>query len=473
MAVYRYYRRCDVCGSVTLVRVQAGHLPEYPVRVYCGNCEIMFSGRVQFNEDEASARLELNNCSSVGKDEPPSYTIEVSGELPTTKLHKSASGLNTRNVISPFIRMTMTLGHEKNEQYTRIIRFMRTLSQDWPIHRRIYELYFNGKRELLKNEILKIGFVVPNRLESEIDYTVSVHQILVRFLSTPLNIANFFEDAETIRLKTAELFSELDREKNENIKDFIKYIGEPGFVKMEGKIFKSIETFIEKFQYIVPGFILFFFDEGKTPSHEELGVTTAVFEDLKSFYIDTYEIMMDHIEILIGFNNLIHRKSYENMKSHRTDVIKINQLRGIPNGKKIEFIDGTETLDYLIFSKFDHSLRNAMSHSSTSYNGIEQIITYFPKGKEEQGKGKDIYLIEFIQKCIIQFSALMNIWELLYTMKKMKHTYDGEKLSVIQSYSTPSKVDSVSSLSKRSTKTRFTTKNKRKQQKESRKMNRK
>ena len=233
MAVGRFYKECEVCSTVTIMRVQAGHLPEYPVRVYCGECHILFSGKILFVEQEASMKLELSNCKNVERDKKASYSIEISGELPTLKLHNTSLGINPENIISPFIRFISTIGNEQYVQYSRLVEYMRSIPKEWPIYRRIYELYLNGKHELLNNEIKKIGQYIPIHLVNEIDYIVSVHQILIRFLAIPLSATDFFEKADQIQASVEKYYSDLSPESNSAAKAFIQYVDGIGIERMK------------------------------------------------------------------------------------------------------------------------------------------------------------------------------------------------------------------------------------------------
>jgi ribosomal protein L37AE/L43A len=42
--VSRQVVRCEVCGALTLVRIQVGWQEEFPIRFGCGRCGILITG---------------------------------------------------------------------------------------------------------------------------------------------------------------------------------------------------------------------------------------------------------------------------------------------------------------------------------------------------------------------------------------------------------------------------------------------
>lgn len=467
MAVYRHYAECEVCKSVTLIRVQAGHLPEYPVRLYCGNCKILISGKVFFDEEEARVSLILDNCKYI-KTKNFDYAIEVSGELPTSKLTKVNKNKNDdidlMYVISPFIRIINSIGNEKYEEYFEIIPFLRSIGKRWPKIRRINELFLNQKWSLLKSQLMD---TTPNKTISvinEIDYLMAVHQLTIMSLTEPLKPTPFFENAELIRNKTYETVG------LSNIFELNEFVEKINIDRLQEKMFILQNTFIEKFRYLIPGYSLFYLSS-ENFEDTQLGVTTATLDDLKSFYIDNFETIMGCIDLVIGINNIIHRNSYQTMKEKRRDIGTIDQFIKLSNGKKLEFIDGEEVLDTLILNKIDNKLRNALGHSSTRYDGIRQLITYYPNGVEIEENSESLYLIDFIKKCIDQFVVMMSMGEVVYAVKKLKLLSEGQEPSGVNIFT--NKETNSNHVSVKSKKQDDQRKQKRKAQKQARKRNRK
>ena len=49
--VYNTFIKCQVCGSITRVRLQVGWQEEHPIVVACGKCGTSLSGNVKIGQD--------------------------------------------------------------------------------------------------------------------------------------------------------------------------------------------------------------------------------------------------------------------------------------------------------------------------------------------------------------------------------------------------------------------------------------
>ncbi len=72
----RSFLKCEVCGAITLMRLQAGWPEEHPLRVPCGRCGILISGTHQgavshkhlnYYLDEFTFRFNRRRSKSRGK----------------------------------------------------------------------------------------------------------------------------------------------------------------------------------------------------------------------------------------------------------------------------------------------------------------------------------------------------------------------------------------------------------------------
>lgn len=87
--------QCNVCSSITRIKVQLGWLDNYPVRIKCGNCNISIFGNVSLDQENAGFSINFKNVTpleSIGK---PDYLIEVSGELLTEKMRPYTGDMDT------------------------------------------------------------------------------------------------------------------------------------------------------------------------------------------------------------------------------------------------------------------------------------------------------------------------------------------------------------------------------------------
>ena len=108
-------------------------------------------------------------------------------------------------------------------------------------------------------------------------------------------------------------------------------------------------------------------------------MTTLSIEDLKQFYVDTYETLAETIDLIISFNNLVHRGDFEKRANRRRDIKTILIFAGQTKGKKIDFVAGSEAFDKLIYKTLNNRIRNALSHNSYKYDVSSQLLQFYPR----------------------------------------------------------------------------------------------
>jgi hypothetical protein len=285
---------------------------------------------------------------------------------------------------------------------------------------------------------------------------MAVHQMNIHFLFNVLNQDFFDKKSKLIMNELVGLYTELPSEFTNLINFFSEFMP-----RYQEKIFDCLKMFVEKFNYMIPVFGISFYQENLS---NDKGITTVSFEDLKRFYMDIYEVITEMLELLIAFNNLKHRGSFRTMKSKRRDVITIDDYIKKNKGAKVEFLDGSETFDSLVYPSLNVKLRNAIGHYTYKVDGKTQIITYYPSGDEKDENPPIITLVGFVSTCWNIFQALINFSELVYQTRKLIYTKQG--------LMPPSRdilaIDT--SVTKRKPKNNY--RSKKKQQKESRKINR-
>lgn len=63
-----YYVKCNVCGSVTRMRLQVGWLKEHPVHIYCGKCGILLEGKVVQDQENIKVGIAFKNAVQTDED---------------------------------------------------------------------------------------------------------------------------------------------------------------------------------------------------------------------------------------------------------------------------------------------------------------------------------------------------------------------------------------------------------------------
>ena len=424
MALIRHLLKCDVCGAHTLLRTQLSWLPQHPLRVHCGKCGILISGTVYIDHEEVEFDFVFHNATVLESDATPDFHIEASAELLTAKL-QVYTGDPTAQLATPFLRQSSAIGNERFQQFSlRTKAFIQTIDNLWPAVRRINELWLNGNHQYLAQQVAEFLPDHQYPMDSELECLRGVHQLNLSFLSPLLDFSRF---EETTHL----LWSEIDDLTSNSALSLLElvnhFVSDDILVRYETKIFSQIGQLVDTFKYLIPVFGMTFRDDLSDSILQEQGITTASFEDLKQFYLDSYEVASETINLVIAFNNLKHRGSFEQMKIWRKDVQTIADFDSKTKGVRIGFLDGNETFDNLLYPHLDNKIRNAIGHNSYKYDGVRQVITYFPSGRETASDAQRIYLLEFGRDCWNIFLCLVDLAELIYQTRKVHFVSLGQR----------------------------------------------
>ncbi len=174
--VHNTFIKCQVCGSITRVRLQVGWQEEHPIVVTCGKCGTSLSGSVQIGQDRPGLEFSFDNADEI-IDAEPEYMVECSGEFPTVKQGSAAELEGV--VITPFIRyMNCMKTEDSYELFGKAVSQLNATEKKWKNYKRIIDLFKNNS-EYLVQEIQKefSGQYFQCRDESEI--LRAVHMIEV------------------------------------------------------------------------------------------------------------------------------------------------------------------------------------------------------------------------------------------------------------------------------------------------------
>src|SRR5271157_658310 len=281
----RMFLKCEVCGAITLVRVQVGWLDGHPLTIPCGSCRIVISGSARFDQVRATTSYEFHNGKETESTEQPDYYLEVSGELLTEKLKKYEGGPYVWSP-PPFFQALSLMGEGRYSSFKeRTLQFLYMCKNDWPTVRRVNELWLSSQADFLVAEVRK--FLPPDKfpMNNEAEMVRGVHQLNLLFF-LPIT------DKEKFDSRNAFIFDELPDIAASQGRAFIDlllfFAGTQVVAEYENKILGRLQAFVDIFRLLIPVFARHFYQDPKAA--EGKGLTTAVFEDLKHYYADTYEV---------------------------------------------------------------------------------------------------------------------------------------------------------------------------------------
>lgn len=378
--------KCDVCGSTTMVRTQIGWLSSHPIRVHCGECNILISGTLTTDRQTPSYKLSFANATEV--DDPrPRFYVEVSGELLTRKVEP----LTTDPLCpypAPFFESLWRMGNENYRTFkAQTQQFLSLIENEWPRVRRINELWLAGSLDYVRREVWKVlpqdKFPMNNRLEC----MRGVHNINLLFLKPALDMDRFMATVDFLGTATVGLARSRRTELGNLVDDF----ADQGLLRQyEARVLHGMTQWVETFPFLIPAFGVRLFYQGEPGDlgAATCGLNTASFEDLKQFFLDTFESSSEMLRLVVAMNNLEHRRDFLRMASRRRDVATLVDFDAKSKGERLQFVDGSEAFDRLVDPPLDNKLRNAIGHFAYRHDGARQVVRYFPSGIEGRVKAR-------------------------------------------------------------------------------------
>ncbi len=401
--------KCNYCNEKILLRFQLGYF-DIPFDFCCPECGVSINGKYSIN----SGDLIINNAENIGEclDKAMYY-----GNFCAEFLNKKICKFNSIDDIildgfGPFMSTFLMLG--SNEEYFKIIYrikdFLKFKYEKWKKIDALYDLYYNSKYELIQKKILEFSenYIIKN----ELDATISLHQITVIGISKimPYNTLTQFTDlSKKIMLS----------EKKEIINDFISYLKDKIDLKnLSKKVKKTLSKWIDNFEKFIPIIILNYNEKELKIDREKYGISTISFEDIKSFYADTYELILEMITIPIGLNNAFMRSDFNKFNSNNS----FEKLFKLQKSERIKYLIENEPFSKAI--NINRNVRNAISHYDYDINKTTQKIIFCDKFKDKE-KSVEMYLYDLATLCYDNIKIIIYLNELLYTLMKINYVNGG------------------------------------------------
>ncbi|MBP2622637.1 YecA family protein [Streptococcus oricebi] len=409
---------CKTCGEVINLRIQMGYY-DIPFNISCPECQTQISGFVELNP----YRVELVNADSYKGDNPefPYWCSELSSELNTRKFYKRKALLDS---MSPFIsQIQLFSSEEQSLKYLKIsenVRYFSDYVKNGELTNliRLFNLFWNQKQKYLYPEIEKeIRLkelptpLVLSQVNNKIDSIMILHQLLL----TTTGIGSVLGQS------ILEQYSELGRKileprYKESVLSYIKYIDNE-IDDIEKKAFILLDDLSKIYPQLIPVVVLVNLNKYDSVNQDLYGITTANYQELKKFYVESYEWILRNINIIIALNNIFVRGDFQKCLQDRNYQNNLEKVRNKYN-EFSNYLDDKEPFSTPT-GNLNNNIRNAIQHYNDHIDYVTQVITFEDARGNRMNKVR-ISLMDFAKLCLENFSLVFYILEILYNFRKLQ-----------------------------------------------------
>lgn len=410
------FSQCNFCKTKILLRFQVGYF-DIPFDICCPECGVHICGVEKIVDDQT---LTIKNASIIGEDlESVDYYADFSVELPHAKTNRFESIESfTKTKFSPFM---LTASLYEGDKYFELIKHMEEFllfrSSCWSQLTPLFDLFFNGKIALMQEHFLKLSsrFVIKN----DLDALMALHQTTVLGMNTilPDGTLGKFIDASK-QISAPNIVSKID--------DLITSLGEDVyFNSIFKKLVQIYDRWIVNFEKYIPATMLSLGNAVEKLDKDTFGIATTSFEDMKNFYADSYELILDYIDVAIELNNIVVRGDHNTFPANTIRVNKkipcvgsFEDYREIVKSSRLDLLMDNEPFSKAI--PLNRKVRNAIAHFSYEFDAETQKITFSDKYKDSDNT-IELYLIELALLCYENMSILVYLDELSYSLRRIHY----------------------------------------------------
>lgn len=408
--VTNFFVACEVCGCTIRLRYQVSDVP-CSIKFHCPECKTEISGSLQTIWHNGKEGIEiipwhydlnLKNASEINTD-LCKYVMELSPDLSTNKISLDSNDPN-KYILSPFMRQAFLPDGQQN-QNTRFYNFLQRWKKEWDNIKIKIDLCYNEKYDLL---LSRFGGKYQD-YPDDINCIMSVHQELIFFCAKILP-KDILKDYTKISKRLVKILQNTPKE----FADFCQIYDLNYTKQLERKTLQLLKTFLDMYPKFLP-----VFNTLKIKEYRELGISTLTFEDIKSFYQDSYELILYSLPRVVALNNIYCRKSLDSFVD-KTDGFKkrIESYSSKVNIYK-ELISQQDEFSWLIDTAIENHIRNSIGHFNYEENTEKQTVLFIDDHKGKTKKETKT-LMEISRECVNMFYTLVNLLELNYNILKIQ-----------------------------------------------------
>lgn len=383
-----YFIKCPICDSVTRMRTPAGYIYSTPVHIHCGKCKTLLTGEFISDNNRIKAYYKSLNCEEVFNPEKYDFYGEASGEMVCSKIVcNSDDDVTAIPAFSPVFSFMSSLEIEERERFIDYACYCASLHDNWDEEQIKYNLFLNREYDLIEKSYCDCAKQCGYILDSNINVQRYIYFMLF------YDCGGLFREKD-IKFKLTTInraFRHLDRV---SLSDFIGELNSVSRLKLAlNKVFSVFFSYVKISKYLLPAVAFNLYKENSQIDRSKIGISTCTFKDINSFYLDTFEDLVECSDIIVGLDNIANRNSYD-LFANKLDMHKFRMQR---KGNKIAYLDKRSPFSKVLDLPISTSeFRNAIGHNDYTYDGITQEISYSDKSKNISKR----YLLDIAVECV-------------------------------------------------------------------------
>ncbi len=417
---------CPICSKKTLLRIQdGGYLNEYPVRFNCINCRTLIKGNYIMNPKAHNRGLNIINAKVEECIPEPitlnisgvDYVAEVSGELPCKMVCEYKGGISE----SPFLSATDHI--DDMQGYIARLKYFNSNMEEWKAQKSTaFQLLEDGSIEY-------IAMALKNRMGTyayECNHYIKSLHCLQEVVLEETKYIFFDGKQDEYILSIINALSQLDKDA---LQIFIEGLGGvEELILAYRKTIDVISEFMTIYPNLLPAETYSLFKNKETANS---CIATCSFNDVKTFYQDSYESLLSVLMIPVCLDNIKTRGNYQAFSSVYDAVYcnskytrNLQWYRGLDNGTRINKLDENEEFQRIILLPANRLLRNGIGHNNIRYDSLDQSIIAYDMKK----KGKILYkdsLMNVAIDCLGLAKSAVILSEMILYLLRMEFRKDG------------------------------------------------
>lgn len=371
--------KCNLCDSIINVWVGVGFAERQKMSFLCPECESEIHVTLVINYSPPTAILKSEDIKILNhKRDETRKGVNIYSDLPVRKDKQGISLMFGGSAFMDFVdRVPQTEFTPYNDFKNRI---QNAYDKSFHAIRRTAIIYNVGNYSALGKQLCKISKVAKKRKDSTGIIDI-YHSMLCTYGLPDFNLTVFNSAFKDLLIAIKEC-------KNNNMQALDIYFrtlwDTHDYKTASGKLINTFVRFIERYDALILG-ASFVALENSGANLEDYMTFRSDFSELKSIYVDAYELSMQFLMYIIPIYNLSNRGNYELWSNGKQESLQAFHKR-TSNNKEFAFESEPEINK--LYSKINRTLRNKIGHYDIHYDVKSSKLLI--------GSSKEILLSEFI-----------------------------------------------------------------------------